>query len=98
MQKAFSKARTLRANIISSTHGPGGPNRIMYEQEQEYTIRFIGATKRVHSLIILDLDENDKIVRLTDKWSGKDSPAGYRDYLRRFGASSVPWLISVPDY
>jgi len=99
MTWAFSKARTLSANVLRSTTGPTEPNQIIYEQSQEYTIRFVGAKLVVTSLITLDLDENDKIVKLTDKWSGNDPHSRYGAYyLRRLGGKSVPWFISVPKY
>jgi len=99
MRKAFSKARTLNARVLLSTHGPiPEQNRLVYEQEQEYTFRYIGTELRVTSVITLDLDDNDNIIHLTDKWSGKDFTTGFIDYLRRFSAKSLPWLVSVPKY
>ncbi|KAG8858757.1 hypothetical protein FRB96_004894 [Tulasnella sp. 330] len=70
-----------------------------YAMSQEYTIRFVGAGLVVTSLITLDLNENDKIVKLADKWSGNDLHSRYGAYyLRRLGGKSVPWFISVPKY
>ncbi|KAG9014798.1 hypothetical protein FRB94_008956 [Tulasnella sp. JGI-2019a] len=97
--RAFSKARTLSANVLQSTTGPTEPNQIVYEQSQEYTIRFLNIKKVVTSLITLDLDENDKILKLTDRWSGNDPPNRFGAYyLRRLSGKSVSWFISIPKY
>jgi len=44
MSYAFSKVRTLKTNVISSTNGPEQPNKVVYEQEQEYTVRIMGSS------------------------------------------------------
>ncbi|KAG9086391.1 hypothetical protein FRC06_003115 [Ceratobasidium sp. 370] len=88
LPKAFPVSRTLTYKVISST---GNPNRIVYEQKQEYTIRFINTKKIMESTVVIDLDENDKIVKLEDKWNGQDQP-----WLRRLNAITLPWLVKVP--
>ncbi|KAG8906839.1 hypothetical protein FRB99_006014 [Tulasnella sp. 403] len=97
MPKLFPKSRTIRANVISSTYGPPQPNQIVYEQEQEYTIRFIGTKTVIRSLVIIDLDEHDKIIKLEDRWNGKTHPARFGAYyLRRLNAMALPYLVRVP--
>lgn len=99
MPHAFSKSRTLHVNVLSSTHGPSEPNRIVYEQQQEYTIRFLRRRQKVQSLITLDLDEDDKIVHLTDEWSASQPPARYSAYfLSRVIARTFRRFISIPKY
>ncbi|KAG8714536.1 hypothetical protein FRC11_008091 [Ceratobasidium sp. 423] len=95
MPKAFPTSRTLSYKVTSSTTDP---RRIVYEQQQEYTIRFIGAKKVMNSTVIIDLDENDRIVKLEDKWNGKDQPTRFGAlWLRRLNAVTLPWLVSVPE-
>ncbi|CAE7207903.1 unnamed protein product [Rhizoctonia solani] len=94
MPKAFPISRTLSYKVISSTNDP---RRITYEQQQEYTIRFIGTKKIMNSTVVIDLDENDQIVKLEDKWNGSDQPTRFGAlWLRRLNAVTVPWLVSVP--
>ncbi|QRW12988.1 hypothetical protein RhiLY_11987 [Ceratobasidium sp. AG-Ba] len=96
LPKVFSHSRTLMYKVISSTEKP---NRIVYEQRQEYTFRLIGTKRAITSIIFIDLDENDKIVRLEDKWNGKDQPVRFGAlWLRRLNAVTVPWFIGVPKY
>jgi len=97
MPKLFPKSRTIMANVTSSTCGPDEPNRIVYEQEQEYTVRLIGHKHVVRSLVVIDLDENNMIKKLEDKWSGVDQPTRFGVYyLRRLNAKALPWLVKVP--
>jgi len=84
-------------NVVTSSYGPSAPNRIIYEQEQEYTMRFIGHKQVLRSLVVIDLDENDTIVKLEDKWDGRDQPSRFGShYLRRLNAKALPWLVKVP--
>ncbi|QRV84367.1 hypothetical protein RhiJN_12383 [Ceratobasidium sp. AG-Ba] len=92
--KAFPTSRTLAYKVISSTENP---NRIVYEQKQEYTIRFIGTKKIMDSTVVIDLDENDKVIKLEDKWNGQDQPTRFGTlWLRRLNAVTLPWLVKVP--
>ncbi|KAH7334978.1 hypothetical protein B0J17DRAFT_672300 [Rhizoctonia solani] len=94
MPKAFPVSRTLSYKVISSSTNP---HRIVYEQQQEYTIRFIGTKKIMDSTVVIDLDENDQIVKLEDKWNGSDQPTRFGAlWLRRLNAVTLPWLVSVP--
>lgn len=50
-------------------------------------------------MFIVDLDENNKIIRMEDKWNGEEAPARYCAlFLRRFNARMNPWLISIPKW
>lgn len=94
MPKLFPKSITLSRRVISSTHNP---NRIMYQQEQEYTVRGLGTKKVMKSLVVIELDENDMIVHLHDKWNGNDHPTRWGAHaLRRLNAMTLPWFVSVP--
>ncbi|ELU42188.1 hypothetical protein AG1IA_03787 [Rhizoctonia solani AG-1 IA] len=85
-EKLFPTSRTLSYKVISSTNDP---RRITYEQQQEYTVRFIGTKKLMNSTVVIDLDENDQIVKLEDKWNGNDQPT-------RFGALTM-YNSSLPE-
>jgi hypothetical protein len=94
MPKVFPKSITLSKRVISSTHNP---NRIMYQQEQEYTFRGLGTKKVMKSLVIIELDDHDRIVYLHDKWNGQEHPVKWGALgLRRLNAITLPWLVSVP--
>ncbi|ESK85902.1 hypothetical protein Moror_2325 [Moniliophthora roreri MCA 2997] len=94
LPKVISKSETLSTRVMSSTHSP---NRFVYSQRQEYTLRLFGVKKLVTSIIIVDLDEDNKIIRLVDQWDGKDVPAHYgAGFLRRVNGKFGPWLVRVP--
>ncbi|KAF9228012.1 hypothetical protein BS17DRAFT_774629 [Gyrodon lividus] len=94
MPKLFSKSETISSRVVLSTERP---NRLVYSQVQEYTLRFIGKKQRIESLIVLDLDETDKITRMVEKWNNVELPTRYGSYfLRRINAQIVPWLVKVP--
>lgn len=69
MPKLFPTSIIKSYRILSSTTNP---NRITYHQEQEYTIRGIGTKKLMVSTVEIDLDENDMITHLQNKWNGKE--------------------------
>lgn len=49
--------------------------------------------QRIESVIVVDLDETDKITRLVEKWNGDELPTHYGAYfLRRVNAQVTPWL------
>jgi len=51
----------------------------------------------MNSLVVIDLDEDDKIIKLEDKWNGNDHPTRWGSlWLRRLNAKVVPWLVRVP--
>lgn len=83
MPKLFPVSTTLSARVISSTHNP---NQIVYEQEQEYTVRGFGSKKLMKSTVVIELDDQDRIVKLDDMWNGNDHPT-------KWGA-----LVTFPSY
>lgn len=45
----------------------------------------------------MDLDEDEKIVRLVDQWNGNDLPTWFgAHFLRVLSAKVAPWLVSIP--
>ncbi|SJL00207.1 uncharacterized protein ARMOST_03519 [Armillaria ostoyae] len=91
--KLFSKSETLSTRIMSST---SSPNRLVFAQKQEYTPRLFGRKKVIDSIIVVDLDREEKILRLVDQWDGK-VPTWFGSHtLRRANAKVAPWLVHVP--
>ncbi|KAG8934757.1 hypothetical protein FRC01_000438 [Tulasnella sp. 417] len=97
LAKLFPKSKTLKMNVISSTHAPDEPNRIVYEQEQEYTLKLVGHKQVVRSLVVIDLDENDMITKLEDKWDGKDLPSSELEEQAAYMASAAANFAPAVD-
>ncbi|KAF9009352.1 hypothetical protein BDQ17DRAFT_1235600 [Cyathus striatus] len=94
LSKLVSKSETLSCRVMSSTHLP---NRLVYYQVQEYTIRLSGHKKTIESVIVVDMDDNEKIVRLVEQWGGKDLPSWFgASFLRTVNAKVTSWLCHVP--
>ncbi|KAJ7694139.1 hypothetical protein B0H17DRAFT_866166, partial [Mycena rosella] len=108
MPKLFAKSETVTARVMSSTRTP---NRIVLSQTQRYKNRFLNkvcrlrvadpevltAVQTVESVVTVDLDDEDKIIRLVDQWDGKPLPARWGGgLLRRLNGKVVPLLVRVP--
>jgi hypothetical protein len=94
LPKLFIKSENISRRVMSSTDNP---NRLIYFQSQEYTTRFWKKKKIIESIITVDLDENEKIIRLIDQWNGQDLPTRYgASFLRGLNAKIAPWLFHVP--
>lgn len=94
MPKLFSRSEQLSKRVMSSTDSP---NRLVYFQRQEYTFRLLNKKKVIESIIVVDLDENDRILRLVDQWNGGDLPTHFGlSLLRTLCAKVVPWIIHAP--
>ncbi|KAF9050679.1 hypothetical protein BDZ89DRAFT_1235142 [Hymenopellis radicata] len=93
MPKLFSASVTLSSRVMSST---SSPNRLVFAQTQEYTYRIGGQKKVIESIIVVDLDDEEKIVKLSDQWDGKLPTWFGSHFLRRANAKVAPWLVHVP--
>ncbi|KAF8892626.1 hypothetical protein BD779DRAFT_1670300 [Infundibulicybe gibba] len=94
MPKLFSHSKTISHRVMSSTHTP---NRLVFEQTQEYTTRLFGRKKVVNSIISVDLDSNNKIIRVIDQWDGQELPVRYgAQFLRVVQAKVTSWIFGVP--
>jgi len=94
MPKVFSKAVTLSFKVLQSANDP---NRIIYSQQQEYTVKLIGMKRSFNSIIVVDLDSDDKIVQLEDQWHGEEPPTAWGlGALRRFNGKVTTWLVRLP--
>ncbi|KXN82524.1 hypothetical protein AN958_02375 [Leucoagaricus sp. SymC.cos] len=92
--KLFSKSVNISTRVMSSTLSP---NRLVYYQVQEYTARFLGYKKIIESIIVVDLDEEGKIMHMTDQWQGQE-PRWCGSFLRTFSAKITPWFVRVPKF
>lgn len=111
--KIFVKSETVSSRVLAST---SHPNKIIYTQTQEYTLRLLGS-KRVRlpdnlvplfltslallqiikSVILVDLDDEDKIVRLQDQRNGEEPGMAWGvGTLRRLNGRITPWIIRPP--
>jgi len=95
MPKLFSKSVNISTRVMSSTHSP---NRLVYYQVQEYTIRLLGRKQIVDSVIIVDLDDDGKIIHLTDQWQGQTPRWQCGSLLRTLSAKVTPWLVHAPKH
>jgi len=96
MPKFISKSETNIVRVMSSTLTP---NRLVYSQAQTYVTKFIKRKKIIHSIIVVDLDDNGKIIKLVDQWDGKELPSRFgAHYLRILNAKIMPWIISLPRH
>jgi hypothetical protein len=51
----------------------------------------------IESVVTIDLDDGDKIIRLVDQWDGKVLPSHWGvGLLRRMNGKFVPLLVHVP--
>ncbi|KAJ7668798.1 hypothetical protein DFH06DRAFT_1039299 [Mycena polygramma] len=91
MPKLFSKSETVSWRVISATPSPIA-NRIVFSQQQRYQNRFIDKT--IDSVVTVDLDDADKIIRLVEQWDGKDLPGSM---LRRLNGRITPLVLRVPS-
>jgi hypothetical protein len=82
-------------HVVSSTYNP---DRITYQQEQEYTVCGHGTEKVVkRSLVVIELDEQDKIIHIHHMWDGDENPTRWGALaLRRLNGMILPWFVSVP--
>jgi hypothetical protein len=50
----------------------------------------------VESIIVVDLDDDEKIVKLLDQWNGNEPPTRYGALLlRRANGKLTPWLVII---
>ncbi|TDL27435.1 hypothetical protein BD410DRAFT_683936, partial [Rickenella mellea] len=92
--KIFSKSTTVSNRVMQSHYDP---NRIVFAQTQEYTFKLIGLKKTIKSMVVVDLDDEERIVKLSDLWNGESPPINWGTYrLRRLNARVTPWLVKVP--
>ncbi|KAJ7349481.1 hypothetical protein DFH08DRAFT_865497 [Mycena albidolilacea] len=88
----FAKSETVDTRVMSSTTAP---NRIVFSQTQRYKNRFMDKT--ISSVVTVDLDDSDRIIRLVEQWDGKALPSRFGGgLLRRLNAKVTSLLVRVP--
>ncbi|CUA66788.1 hypothetical protein RSOLAG22IIIB_00236 [Rhizoctonia solani] len=94
LPKIATKSATLQYRVLSSTHSP---HKIVFDQTQQYTLRYINRKKTIHSLVIIELDEEGKIIKMEDRWNGEELPRKWGTiWLRRLNGKTAPFLVRVP--
>jgi len=94
LTKMVLNSRTLSHRVLAST---SSPSRIVYSQTQEYTLRVTKTKKVIQSMVVIHLDNNNRITMLEDKWKGDDQPSGWASKLfRRLNAKTMPIFVHIP--
>ncbi|KDE08155.1 hypothetical protein MVLG_01636 [Microbotryum lychnidis-dioicae p1A1 Lamole] len=88
----FKSSETLAWKVTKNE-----PPILQYEQRQRYVLPVTGQEKIINSLVDIELDRDDKIVKLEDRWDGKPLPQGrVAKALRDFSATYiVPTMVNV---
>ncbi|KAG8702766.1 hypothetical protein FRC09_004553 [Ceratobasidium sp. 395] len=94
LPKLVPTSTTIQHRVLSSTHYP---HRIVFDQTQEYNIRFLKRKKIIQSLVTLELDEDGKIIKMEDRWNGEEMPRRWGAlWLRRLNGKAMPLFVRVP--
>ncbi|CAE6445725.1 unnamed protein product [Rhizoctonia solani] len=94
LPKIAAQSTTLQYRVLSSTHSP---HKIVFDQTQQYTLRYIKRKKTIHSLVIIELDEDGKIIKMEDRWNGEEPPSKWGAiWLRRLNGKTAPFFVRVP--
>ncbi|EUC64194.1 hypothetical protein RSOL_437140 [Rhizoctonia solani AG-3 Rhs1AP] len=94
LPKIATNSTTLQYRVLSSTHSP---HKIVFDQTQQYTFRYIKRKKTIHSLVVIELDEEGKIIKMEDRWNGEKLPRKWGAiWLRRLNGKTAPFLVRVP--
>ena len=103
----MTTSKTLARRVLQSTESPN--RLIFWQKQEYAArvtrVRKVsaaaarradrGLTRRqvVESIVIVDLDEQNRIVRLVDQCEGRELPTRWgADALRRLNAMLVPWV------
>lgn len=93
LSKMMSRSETLALRIMSSTDVP---NRLIFHQIQKYTSHFFKFTKVIDSIVVVELDKDEKIIRLVDQWNGADLPKRFgARWFRTANAKAVSWFMQI---
>ncbi|SCV72891.1 BQ2448_20 [Microbotryum intermedium] len=87
----FESSETLAWKVTKNE-----PPILEYELRQRYVLPVTGQEKIMTSLVHIELDRNDKIVKLEDRWDGKPLPGRVAKAMSDFSATYiVPALVNV---
>jgi len=97
MPRMYNNLAVTGRRVLSSMEHP---SRLIMWQKHEYTVRVTGSKKVVESILVIDFDEEGKIMRMVDQRRGADPPTRWgAQQLRRLNGRVtpwVPWLSSHP--
>lgn len=94
LPKMTAQSTMVEHRVLSSTHHP---HKIVFDHTQQYTMRYIGRKKTIHSLVILELNEEGKIIKMEDRWDGEELPRNWGAmWLRRLNGKTAPLFVRVP--
>ena len=83
LQKIFAVSITEDVNILENS-----PNLLRFKLDQVYTFKKPAKSKSMSSVVVLELDNNDKVINHKDLWNGKELPKKIH-FLRRINAKIV---------
>jgi len=90
LRRMYTKLTVTGRRVLASTEHP---NRLILWQKHEYTIRVAGSKKVVESILVIDFDDDGKIMRMVDQRRGLDPPTKWgAQQLRRLNGRVVPWV------
>jgi len=90
LPRMYNKLTVTGRRVLASTENP---NRLIVWQKHEYTVRVTGTKKVVESILVIDFDEDGKIVRMVDQRQGEEPPTRWgAQQLRRLNGRMVPWV------
>ena len=94
LPRVVAQSTTVQYRVLSSTHHP---HRIVVDQTQQYTLRYIKRKRTIHSLVFLELDEQGKIIKMEDRWNGEEPPRKWGAlWLRRLNGKTAHLFVRVP--
>ncbi|KAH8108122.1 hypothetical protein BXZ70DRAFT_1003525 [Cristinia sonorae] len=94
LPKMISKCEDISVRILSANLDP---NRIVYAQTVVYTFRWFNYKKTIESIVVVDFDEEFKVIRLVDQLHGEHPSTRWGfHYIRKFNAKVLPWFVRIP--
>jgi len=90
-----SSCERLHCRILAASFAP---NKLVFSQTQECTLRWVGTKKNITSFAHVDLDDEFKIVHMADQWNGAELPTRWGMLrLRKMNGKLASWLFRVPN-
>ncbi|KAI0721530.1 hypothetical protein C8T65DRAFT_630277 [Cerioporus squamosus] len=94
LARLFASSERVSTRILSAGLSP---NRLTYIQTRRYSFRVIGMKKEITSVVFLDLDDDMRIVQLTDQWNGEEHATQWgAGFFRKLFGKILSWTARVP--
>ncbi|CDZ96454.1 hypothetical protein [Phaffia rhodozyma] len=87
------ESRIIRLWILPSRT----PSELRWEQIQERHSRILKTEKIVHSIVVVELDGEDRIIKMQDLWDGKELSSGLRAIPRKVNAKITSEFSGKPS-